>query len=230
MMFIPNTMPSTLAEMLEFLTPCVEDGLFDSVAYDDDESPTKIICTQGGNTILEIADSPSSPPQFSVTPFVAQNTPATGNRITCIVKEDLREDHYFCMRCKHGIVIVSVYLSFAYVIAVGKTTAGKTACISGIENIPASVSITEADRQYYTTCIGDNTALSFYTKGVFTHCCDMTSDRTILRKIPVVGERGSTDSFDGVYFRETVQSAQNGAQTIGGKNYGCAGDFAVLDE
>lgn len=229
-MFIPNTMPSTLAEMLEFLTPCIEDGLFDSVAYDDESSPTKIVCTQGGNTILEIANSSASPPQFSVTPFVAPNTPATDRRITCIVKEDLREDHYFCMRCKHGIVIVSVYLSFAYVIAVGKTTAGKTACISGIENIPASVSITEADRQYYTTCIGDNTALSFYTKGVFTHCCDMTSDRTILRKIPVVGERGSTDSFDGVYFRETVQHASNGQQTIGGKNYGCAGDFAVLDE
>lgn len=230
MMFIPNTMPSTLAEMLAFLLPTVEDGLFDSVAYDDDENPTKIVCTHGGDTILEIANANGSPPQFRVVPYVAQNTPATGRRITCIVKEDLRDDHYFCMRCKHGIVIVSVYSTNTYAIAVGKTTSGKTACISCVESRPASVSITEADRQYYTTCIGDNTALSFYTKGVFTHCSDIASDRTILRKIPVVGERGSTDSFDGLYFRETVQSAQNGAQTIGGKAYGCAGDFAVLDE
>lgn len=229
-MYIPNTIPSTLAEMLAFLTPTVEDGLFDTVAYDDQSSPTKIVCTQDGNTILDVVKAS----YWEFYPYVADGTRAATAHCAKTVGFSANHNLYSkWIRCKGGIVIFSRSVSGTSsstdsYLAIGKGTNEKTAFFvydgSGDGKL---VSI----KKYYSTCFGDNTALALYSSGWYAQCnCD-SADRTILTPIPIVGTSGSTDTFSTVFIRSAVQVPENGTQQIiGGKTYGCNYHFAVLDE
>lgn len=218
-MIIPS-IPTTLAEMLNFLQPTVQDGLFDSVAYDDADTPTKIVCTQGGNTILEITASGSI---FTFNPYVADGIAATGRGMTTPLSS--------CFRCKGGVYFISNLKGapeYYYRFVIAKTSSGKTGFIK-LSNVQVN---TEAALRLYPTCYGDNTSLNIYTNGycIYMNYYNQTYDRTVLSKIPVAGENGSTDYFTGCFIRSAFQFAETGVQSIGGKSYGCSDCFAILDE
>jgi len=226
-MFIPNTMPSTLAEMLAFLLPTVEDGLFDSVAYDDDENPTKIVCTQGGNTILEFTVASD---KWTITPYTATDTPAIG---TSHVFEN-KPIGVLC-RCSGGLYIRADELHnsrIGYLIA-AKTSSGKTGFFGCAALTSVGHSFFNGARTVYSTTFGDSTTLALYTHGYnigCTYTANYPNDRTILSRVPVVGTIGSTDYFTTAFIRSMVQFAETGEQIIGGKKYWCDIQFAVLDE
>ena len=241
MMFIPNTMPSTLADMLAFLLPTVEDGLFDSVAYDNESSPTKIVCTQGGNTILDISISAGA---FTFTPYVTDGTAATGQHLGKFVPyatltPTSNGSYARCMRCKGGAVFVCCDNQISgtrsqHAVCICKGSNGKTALITentGISGDSSYPMRTGEMRAYFTTCFGDITTLPLYISGhkLTTDSTD-AGDRTILAEFPIIGEWGSTDKVVTAFYRKAVQFATNGQQTIGGKTYGCLQYFAVLDE
>lgn len=234
-MFIPSTMPENLADMLAFLQPSVEDGLFDSVEYDDADNPTKIICTQSGKRILDVVFGDYT---FTFTPYYAENAPVTQSaRKGFINTQYTGETYYLCMRCKGGIGLVSRSLannrkSF---IMIGKCTNGKTAFVTGASVGNTNDDIIPKAPNSYTgvmvTCFGDSTGLAMYSKALYcVVTASISADRTILRDIPICGTYGSTDKFSTLFVREVMQYPNNGEQTIGGKKYGCIYDFAILDE
>lgn len=216
-MYIPNTVPSTLAGMLEFLQPTVQDGLFDSVAYDNADNPTKIVCTQDGNTILEIS-SPSGyliyrSPEDTVTVSFVNYGAASGIM--------------FAARCSGGVMILSNTSYGVYVfLIIGKTSAGKTGFLTGTVNDPANLA---ASVKYTPICYGDDTTLSL-AQGYTITSNYAAADRTILSKIPVVGSWGSTDYFTTIFSRNVSQYSNTGVQLIGGKRYGCMYFVAITDD
>ncbi|MBQ8922347.1 MAG: hypothetical protein IJ060_09340 [Oscillospiraceae bacterium] len=223
-MYIPNTMPLTLAEMLDFLQPTVEDGLFDSVAYDDADSPTKIVCTQNGNTILDISSANNGHGWYFV-PYISAGTAATGFGVNVLA---------YTARCKGGVYFRSTNTggpNYYFTFIIAKTGSGKTGFIQfNSQMIAVGASLAPV---LYSRCFGDDTSLSLYTYGYLV-ACNYTSatvaDRTILTKLPVVGARGSTDAFSSVFVRSLFQFVNDGQQSIGGKTYGCIDMFAILDE
>ena len=229
-MYIPNTLPATLAEMLAFLQPTVGDGLFDSVAYDNESSPTKIVCTQNGNTILDISVSDA---KWNFLPYAADGI--TGNGITGM--------RYMtaAYRCKGGVLIAgnngagdATFTRWNFLIAKTSAGGGKTGFVRvGTSGYNAPQVYVNGGRTFHTTCFGDSTSAQLFTGGfsVYIHYTAGTPyDRTILTKLPVVGEPGSTDYFTTAAVRNCVQFYEDGEQIIGGKQYGCAQAFAILDE
>lgn len=221
-MYTPAVAPSNLTEMRDFLTPMIDDGLFDSVAFDSADSPTKIVCTQDGNTIIEITMSSTN---FIFKPFVAANIAAspTGRMPTMAVA--------FAMRCKGGAMFSAANYaagagSSGMNFIIGKASSGKTAFIGfsapGIGSVNAAAC--------YVSCFGDNTAIQRYSNGFMVVPNGLSNDRTMLQEIPVFGALGSTDIFDTAYFRNMANFSEAGRQTIDGKSYGCAGYWAILDE
>ncbi len=219
-MYIPNTVPSNLAEMLDFLLPSVQDGLFDSVAYDDAENPAKIVCTQNGNVILEITVNESS--QFTFTPYIAEGVSGGINHTAFFrIDEAVRCSGGFCFRSNaQGSPI------YYYRFAAAKTDSGKTAFLA----YTYMNNDTNSAAQMYVTCFGDNPELKLYNGYFFAVNLGEVHDRTILSRIPVAGVRGSTGCFTTAFLRTAAQFRETGAQIIGGKQYGCIGQIAILDE
>ena len=218
-MYIPNTYPTTLAEMLSFLLPSVQDGLFDSVSYDDDDSPTKIVCTQNGNVILEITVNESS--QFTFTPYIAEGSAA-----------DVAHSAFFkideAFRCSGGIYFRSNAQGspiYYYRFAIAKTRTGKTAFVHCFNyNVESS-----AYCQLFISSFGDNPELPMYNGFLIAVNLGSVYDRTILSQLPVIGGRGSTDCFSTLLLRTAAQIIETSEQIIGGTKYGCADIFAILD-
>lgn len=217
-MYIPSSVPTTLAAMLEFLQPMVADGFFDSVAYDDAESPSKIVCTQDGETILEMTVNGTS---WTFTPYTASGTAAQGSHVYSGRSLET------VFRCSGGAYFLSVSLSsqkYSFIIA--KTSAGKTGFILANQSTNFNLA---ADIVYYPVCFGDDTTLGLYN-GYHVRSNLVNADRTILTKLPVVGANGSTDYFTTAFVRNVVQFQETGVQLISGKRYACAYLAAITDD
>lgn len=220
-MYIPSSIPTTLAAMLEFLQPMVADGFFDSVAYDDAESPTKIVCTQDENDILDISVSGTT---WTFKPYIAAGIAGgpAGRTPSFVIS--------YLARCSGGAIFSQANYAASnsggtnFVIA--KTKAGKTAFIGF-----SAPSLTSYNANaMFTTIWGDSMAVPRYTNGFLVTANGLSNDRTILQTIPVFGGVGSTDYFDSVRFRNMAQYYEAGVQIISGKRYGCVGFFAITDD
>ncbi|MBR6107262.1 MAG: hypothetical protein IKQ39_04560 [Oscillospiraceae bacterium] len=226
-MFIPNTIPGTLAEMLAFLQPAAETGLFDTVEYHYDEAtsePDGIICTQNGIDLFRFGVNSSG--QVRITPYFADGTEAPASRQFGLVKIDN------IMRCAGGICFVSVSVSGSKtVFVIAKTSGGTTG--SFLFLIPSNMSQSnfQQDCTIYPTSLHDNTSLRIFYSGYHIKTSFASdADRTILTKIPVAGAYGSTDCFTSAFIRTVAQFYDTGEQIIGGSHYGCMFHVALLDE
>lgn len=219
-MYIPTSIPTSLSEMVDFLLPMVDDGFFDSVALDDIEDPTKIVCKQSGNTILDV-EYDSSTLKWKFSPYIAFGVvPNEGHRFN-----NYRIESMF--RCKGGAYFRSISESSTkHVFIIAKTSNGKTGFIANSD--PSSFSINN-NITVYTSCYGDNDSLALYL-GYKMIGTSGAADRTILLSAPVVGTSGSTDYYTTSQFRAVTQFIEAGEQIIGGKHYGCSGFWAILDE
>ena len=210
-MYISETAISTLQEMLEFLQPTVDDGLFDSVVIDS----SVINCSKDDTIILVI--NTDNQGVFGFYPKLDASTQASSpHALICRANK--------AMRCKGGFAIIDTQ-SEQNTFAAARTSNDKTAFM--VANRIAFIS--GSGVKWYTTCYGDATSLNMYTYG-YDMGMNYANDRTILNKIPVVGVYGSTDYFTTAFSRSCVQFAENGLQMIGGKKYGCYGVIAILDE
>lgn len=223
-MYIPNKVPATLAEMLAFLLPTVENGLFDSVEYDDGDNPTEIRCFKDGNQLYRFGVNTGG--QWTVEAYVdSEKTPWVNRNLQVVSLE-------YVMRCTGGICLISVSLSsLRACLIIAKTADGKTASFRTQISSSLNVNSYAADLVCYPTCFGDNTALKLFGSGyhIKTNYAN-DSDRTILARIPVVGAYGSTDAFSTVFIRSITQFFNTGEQIIGGRHYGCIMFFALLDD
>lgn len=223
-MFIPNSIPTTLAEMRDFLLPMVDTGFFESVEYDDPDTPTKLICTQDADVILEISASRSVDTYWTFIPYVAGGVPADSNhQFDANGTGALLIGAY---RCTGGAGL-HFYNSSGYYhyFIIARSTLQRTAFL--IER--TSETFLGDYWNCHPICYGDDTSLSIYTNGyrIFSNALD---DRTILREIPIAGSRGSMDGFSSAFVRDMVQFVETGEQIIGGTKYFCLGPFAILDE
>lgn len=226
-MYSPATVPSTLAEMLDFMQPMVASGLFDSVEYDDAESPTKIVCAQNGETILDMTIDSNN--RWTFTPYTATNAPA--NRLHSFCNYDAQTDIGLTLskvfRCSGGACFISTNNSgYYFYYAIGKTSAGKTGFVS---TKLYNGDFTYTSNRYYFVSFGDDTSLKLYNTD-YENKGYGRADRTILRTVPVVGREFSSDYFTTVFIRDVVQFTERGEQIIGGKKYGCIDPFAIEDE
>lgn len=221
-MYIPDQVPNSLTTMMEFLQPTIEDGLFDDIVYDDESSPTKIICKQNGVGIFETYMSEG---QWYFMPYIGSegNVPSSDNHYAYMILA-------FAARCKGGVMFRSnnqgsPFFYFNFII--GKTNTGKTGFIKFTGNRYEHTVST-----YYTTCFDDNTLTYLYQYGylVGINYQASTADRTILTTIPVNGGVGTTDYFETVKIRTLVQFVETGVQIIDDKKYGCIDTIAILDE
>lgn len=222
-MYSPATVPSTLAEMLDFMQPMVASGLFDSVEYDDAESPTKIVCTQNGETILDMVVDNNG--YWTFTPYTA--TGVAADNYHRFYDSDFARGRMLTkvFRCSSGACFVSQSSTYYY-FAIGKTSADKTGfvltnCYNG--------QFASSSNAYYYVSFGDDTSLKMYYS-YYLHQSFGVADRTILRAIPVVGREYSSDYFTTVFIRDAAQFMERGEQIIGGKKYGCIDPFVIEDE
>ncbi len=224
-MYVLNAMPATLAAMLEFLQPTVEDGLFDSVEYDNESNPTKIVCTKDSNVILDVSGSNKS---WDFKPYVASGTAASTNHA---YSTNSSATKWKLIRCTGGVYLrASFDDGSGAMFIMAKTSGEKTGFIyaSPPSTGNFNVDFVSKDVTYYTTCFGDDTTLALYANGYYVHN-NRVADRTILTKLPVVGSQGSTDYFSTAFVRNVVQYAQEGVQQIGSKKYGCSHFMAIED-
>ena len=233
-MYSPSSVPTSLAAMLDFLLPTVESGLFDSVEYDDESSPTKIVCKQGGETILDVIYAyQQNLHTWLFIPYVASGTPANAAH-SWHISDTNGIPIASLYRCSGGVFFKSQsrpYVGDAskFFFIIAKTSADKTGFIlyKQAENYVFSIA---ANITYYVSGFGDNTSLALYTGGYKVQGNSGAGDRTILTKLPVVGILGSTDYFTTAYVRNVVQYTQTGVQLIGNKKYFCVENLAIEDE
>ena len=227
-MYSPTTPPSTLAEMRDFLLPMVDTGFFDSVEYDDPDTPTKLVCTQDANVIVEFTVSAAG--KWNVTPHVAAgDTPDSNHRVTN--SEFAIQKAY---RCTGGALIVfsrtgyqnRIYFAIGHTTATLETVGVKTAFV--LEWRTDDYALPVGGYEYFTICYGDDTNHRYYTTGYYLYTQGV-ADRTILREVPIIGSAGSTDGFSSIFVRDTAQYAETGEQIISGTKYFCCGHFAILD-
>lgn len=221
-MYIPETIPTTLAEMMTFLQPMVAGGFFDMLEYDNNASPTKIECTYAGEKVLELSYSGSG---WLFKPFIDYNTPASPAGRTPQFTPG------FMARCTGGAFFTQrAYnagaTSQGQSFMIAKTKAGNTAFISCEQPMLTSTTVTTL----YVSAFGDSTAAPGYSSGFRLMPNGLSLDRTTLQTIPVFGPVGSTDYVTTCKFRATAQYMEAGLQLIGGKRYYCAGLFAISDE
>lgn len=201
-----NEIPSTLEDMATFLQPLVGNGFADSITVSSDG-------------VRFYKDDANIIALYYATGWGGSVPNATGSGHS--IGTDV-ETQKICL-CKGGVIFKRTDSTY---FAIAKTNEGK------IGFIPVRDGGASSQYQYpfYTTCYGDNTSLPLFTNG-YKICRNSDSgDRTILTKLPVVGTTGSSDYFTTVYAKNIVQWAEDGLQLIGGKQYGCIGPFAMLDE
>lgn len=208
---------STLSDMKAILEGMGTD-FFDTVAYDDEAEPTKIVCTQDGHTILEVSKSSTN---WTFTPFIADG--AGANTYHCFNNSPISSMYRF----SGGLCIADYMHSPRKFFAIGKTSANKTGFVA--YSTPQSI-VVKASSTYYPTSFGDTPDLWIYTDGYIVQTNSATADRTILSKLPIVGARGSTDAFTSIFVRNAVQFAEDGQQMIGGQLYGCVKFLAFTDD
>lgn len=217
-MYIPNSIPTTLAAMQEFLQPMVADGFFDEVSISHDE--TTLNCWQGGVIILVMNITNGS---WTFTPIVDTGTPATGSHV---YSEHALE---FVCRCSGGAYFRSVsQSSLKYEFVIGKTNAGITGFIQ--VQVTNSYNPSNGSLNLYTSTNFDKTNLLIYSNGYRITTNYGGADRTILSNIPVAGQLGSTDYLTTVFVRNVVQFTDTGEQLIDGVKYYCVWHFAIIDE
>lgn len=219
-MYVPETNPATFAEMKAFLDPLVTDGFFDSITYDDPDTPTKLSCTQNSNIILEITKPSTN--AFTFQPFVAAGEAANSSHTINNMGVS------FCFRASGGACLVLGQPSLArYTFVIAKTIENKAAFI--VSMIPINYNFSNLLVTHYIASFGDDTTNYIYVNGYKVNQNGVT-DRTILNTLPVVGSFGSADYFSTVYTRSSVQYAETGVQVIGGKKYACAYNYALSDD
>lgn len=215
-MYIPDTIPSTLEEMYDFLTPSVTDGLFDSIEYDNDSNPSYIKCIQDDNIICLIENIGN---RFNITPYIRDQQPdsyATWGDAPIT----------FAVRCKHGICLRANVSSYYFYFIFSKTNAGKTGIIAGTMSPVISV----GTKTIRTSCFGDDINNNLYISG-FNFYPNGSSDRTIFNIVPVTGNASNNiDYYTGCLLRNCYQFAEDGEQIINNKKYYCVNSFAILDE
>ena len=157
-MYSPTTPPSTLAEMREFLLPMVDTGFFDSVEYDDPDTPTKLVCTQDVNVIVEFTVSAAG--EWGVTPHAAAGDTLDSNH-------RVNANYYVigrAYRCTGGALIAferpdysnRIYLAIGHTTAALETVGVKTAFVLEQHN-NNTAALPVGSFIYFTTCYGDDT-------------------------------------------------------------------------
>ena len=192
---------SNLSEMIAFLSTSITSGLFDSVEYDNEESPTAIQCIKDGHTLFQFTINGSG--SWQIIPYVGDET----------------------------VFISTTLSGSRTCFTIAKTNDGKTASFKMTHGSNIGSASFAADLVIYPTCFGDNIDLKLYTSGyhIKTNYAD-GSDRTIFTKIPVSGQYGSTGYFSTAFIRSVVQYFDAGEQIIGGVHYGCIYFVAVQGE
>lgn len=246
-MYIPNTMPSTIAEMYDFLEPTIEDGLFDAINETTVSGVDALECTQGGNTILTILlGAISGYWTFIPHPTDGINPDDEGTIVRSPVCAITNVEGDWCfMRCKGGVGFMywqrNNSVTSANIFFIGKGTNGKTAFLSrgqGISGDDYNASGWAQTLNAFRTSrirvfpiqFGDNTNLSLWQYGAYVSCWSTDADRTILQQLPIVGERGSTAYFTTLFARTAAQEPTHGRQLLGDHYYGCLGNFAIRDD
>lgn len=230
-MYIPNTMPATLADMFDFLEPGTETGLFDSVEYhypSENEDPDYILCNKDDGTLFRVALNASNN-HIKIIPYVNGVELDSGSGAAHLFDATIN----YCMRCAGGFLFIGGSVSGSrQVIAIAKLSDGNTGSFATSEvSTPSSSNFNTYNSTIYPTGPNDNTDLKIYKTGwkiQAVHATDM--DRTILAKVPFAGAYGSTGTFSTAFIRTAVQFYDTGEQIIGGKHYGCMFHFAILDE
>lgn len=229
-MYIPNTMPATLADMFDFLEPGTETGIFDSVEYhypSENEDPDYILCNKDNSALFRVALNATNN-NIKINPYV-----------NGVVLEASSANHLFdsnisyCMRCAGGFLFIGRSVSGSrQVFVIAKLSDGNTGSFRTTETSdPTSSNFNNYNNAIYPTGPNDNTNLKIYKSGWTiraNYATDM--DRTILAKIPFAGAYGSTGTFSTAFIRTAVQFYDTGEQIIGEKHYGCMLHFAILDE
>ena len=226
-MYIPNETPNTPEKMRDFLLPMVPE-FFASVELDDASSPTKVICKdKEGHVIFEAKNGSSNNlTTFSLyygTPQ-AFTTSFSSNGIGSAYR--FSGGACFC----EGAITGNVQSKGA-VIAIGKTSNGKTGFISTGYTYDANYT-SSFNAQLRPVCYGDaestinNNAASIY----YFYYNALLRDRTILQRIPVHGSIRSTDYFTSVYSLFAKQSYSLEEIMIDGKKYASNGFFVWEDE
>lgn len=206
-----NEIPTTVEAMVAFLQPLVTSGFADAVTAGNETVNIK----QNDTTMVSLWHNVSSTATGwgGGVPNASGSSHSVGSDVA-IQKIAL---------CKGGVILKRT--DYWYM-AVAKTKEGKIGWIPVQDHGYSS----QNSYPFYTTCLGDNTSLSLWTNG-YKICRNSDSgDRTILTKLPVVGATGSSDYFSTVFAKNIMQWAEDGVQLIGGKQYGCVGPFAMLDE
>lgn len=207
-----NEIPSSLAAMKTFLQPLVDNGFCDAIGYDDDANPTKLLLYKDDAVAVRLL--------FAATRKWGFEVPNAGGSMHAVpasietTKVGL---------CSGGVIFFNP--SYIY-FAIAKTKEEKIGVVCAEDRGYSS----QYSYPFYTTCVGDNTSLALYTNGYKIYRNSDSGDRTILTPLPVVGTTGSSDYFSTVFVKNIVQWAEDGVQLIGGKQYGCIGPFAMLDE
>lgn len=247
-MYIPNTMPSTIAEMYDFLEPTIEDGLFDAINETTVSGVDALECTQDGNTILTILLGAISG-YWSFIPHPADGIdPDDGGgsimRSPVFLITNVESDWCF-MRCKGGVGFMhwehTSATRSANIFFIGKGSNGKTAFLARGHSISGddynnsgnsqTLNAFRASRiRVFPIQFGDNTSLSLWQYGAYVSCWSTDADRTILQQLPIVGERGSTAYLTTIFVRAAAQEPTRGRQLLGDHYYGCLGNFAILDD
>lgn len=230
-MYIPNTMPATLADMFDFLEPGTETGLFDSVEYhypSESEDPDYILCNKDNSTLFRVALYAASN-NIRIIPYVNGVELDISSGAARLFNSRID----YCMRCAGGFLFIGGSVSGSrQVFVIAKLSDGNTGSFGTAEvSSPSSGNFNTTNSTIYPTGPNDNTDLKIYKSGwkiQAVHATDM--DRTILSKIPFAGAYGSTGTFSTAFIRTAVQFYDTGEQIIGEKHYGCMFHFAILDE
>ena len=236
-MYVPNTVPSNITEMTDFLLLGVEKKIFDKVICDSE----KIECIQNDNVVLEVIfDSVNN--IFAFYPkyknLINSDEHHTGRFYPYSNSTPTNLGAYAnCMICEKGIVFCSQTNRLSgtynfYAVCIGKGDKDQTVIITSYfpSGYPVYPLLQQVVISFFPNTFEDNTNLSIFNAGNSQYCDLTNSDRTILSEIPIVGERGTTEKVNGIYFRKAVQFPDNGQQIIGNRKYGCLSFFAVLDE
>ena len=229
-MYIPNTMPATLADMFDFLEPGTETGLFDSVEYhypSENEDPDYILCNKDNSILFRVALNTSTN-NIKIIPYV------NGVELDASSASHLFDSRIgYCMRCAGGFLFIGGSVSGSrQVIVIAKLSDGNTGSFATSEvSSPSTTNFNNYNSPIYPTGPNDNTDLKIYKSGWKVQAVYATDmDRTILAKIPFAGAYGSTGTFSTAFIRAAVQFYDTGEQIIGGKHYGCMLHIAILDE
>ncbi len=228
-MIIPDTMPTTLPEMVSLLEPLKTNGIFDSITYDDSVSPAVVRCSKSNVEYLQIFSYEGA--GFTFTIVIPDAYGGSFSHSLYAIEN--------AAVCKFGAYFYYGGSSYFRRFVIARSHSGKPAFICASDFPTLSLMQAQNPGSYPSTHIGmhvrshdDNPDLTLYKYGYFTAvmCNSAQPDKTYLQYIPISGERGSTDYFETVFIRVIPQYYEDGEQIIDGKKYGCIDVFAFTDD